>query len=405
MRGTADRQCVQLYPYDLDGDGDLDLYQANGGYGQLAADDASLADLCLYNDGTGRFTVAVLSATQPTGAVALTRRGDTTLLFAGGSVTPGDYPLAGPAGVWYRTARAEFRPLSLSSATPLADFGIVTGAAWSDLDRDGREELIVVGQWRPVRVFELEGDQLTEVSADYFPEPNAGWWHSLLVADFNGDGRPDLLVGNRGNNHHYVPSLGEPAELFAADLDGNGAVDPILTYVEAGRRYPEAGRDELLAQLPELRSRYTNYASYADATAGDVLAAAGATDLVPLRVVTSATTLYLQGADGRMERAELPREAQYGPAYLSAALDVNGDGHLDLLLAGDETAAKLSRGPSAGLTPTLLVGNGKGEFTYVDRARTGMPVRGEVRSVSVTQNRVWLGLRGKGIVSFKRLDK
>ncbi len=404
IAGTADHECTRLYPFDLDGDGDLDLYQANGGYGQLAAGAANLADLCLYNDGTSQFTAVVMPAAQTTGAAALSRRGDTTLLFTGGSVTPGAYPLAGPAGLWYRTAEEEFRPLPLRSSAPLHDLGIVTDAAWADLDQDGQEELIVVGQWMPIRVFEWVGDRLIETSADYFAAWTHGWWHSLLVADFNGDGRPDLLVGNRGNNHRWLPSVAVPAELFAADLDGNGAVDPILTFVEADRRYPEAGRDELLSQIPKLRARYTNYASYADATAGEILAAAGGSDLTPLRVVTSATTLYLQGPAGQMERADLPREAQYGPAYASATLDVNGDGHLDVLLAGDETAAKLSRGPTAGLTPTLLLGDGKGAFTYIDRARTGLPVRGEVRSVSVTPNQVWLGLRGKGIAHFKRRD-
>ncbi len=398
---------TDLVSLDADGDGDEDIYVAHGGYHDLEADDPSFQDVIYLNEGEGIFRQAeklLPHRTQPTAAVAATTLagGESPLIFVGGGVLPGSYPLSAPSQVLRRQATGGYKPVSLPA--DWAGKGLITDAAWSDLDGDGSVELIMVGEWMPVRVFSITGEEVTEVTDRYLDTAPSGWWKSLAVADLNEDGRPDLILGNEGTNNLLAAGPSTPLELTTDDVDGNGSVDPLLfTHID-GRSYPDATRDELLGQLSGLRRSYTTYAAYAAADRDEVLGLLEHTT-EPLRATELSTTVLLSTpSGGKLQPLQLPTEAQYAPVHTITVLDANGDGHADLLLAGNESRAKPRWGPSLANSGALLLGDGHGGFSYLPPSASGFHLRGDVRSVVRIGNRLLIARYGEAVVGYQLRD-
>ena len=392
----ADRIVTDLANLDVDGDGDLDLYVAHGGYHQFASTEPDFQDVIYRNEGGGQFLVApslLPVRPLPTAAVAVTPpTAADRLIFTGGGVMPGSYPLSAPSQIMRQQPDGTYEPLPLDENW--IGPGVVSDAAWCDLDGDGAAELIVVGEWMPLKIFSVAGDNVTEVTERFTGASQPGWYKSVIVADLNEDGRPDLVLGNEGTNNLLQASRGSPLELTTQDLDGNGSVDPLLFSYTDGRSYPDATRDELLGQLSGLRRSYTNYAAYAAADRNEVFSLLTIGSGV-LQATNLRTTLLLSTPSGKLVAAQLPIQAQYAPVHTITVLDANGDGHHDLLLAGNESRAKPRWGPSIAHSGTLLLGDGQGSFTYVPPTESGLNLRGDVRSVVRINNR-WLVARYGG---------
>ena len=166
--------------------------------------------------------------------------------------------------------------LQIKSATiapQLQRAGMITDAAWIDINNDKKPDLVVVGEWMPVSIYINNNGRLENKTKDYFDKDYSGWWNKLLVADFNKDGKPDLIIGNLGLNTQCKASDKEPAEMYYKDFDDNGSVDPILCFYIQHKSYPYVTRDELLDQMSMMRTRFADYKSYADVTLKDIFSA------------------------------------------------------------------------------------------------------------------------------------
>ena len=371
--------------FDADNDGDLDLYVGSGGY-EFAVNDPLLQDRLYLNDGKGNFSrspnalPAMLISTGCVRAADVDGDGDLDL-FVGGRLVPGRYSETPESKLLLNDGKGKFTDVTATNAPAIAKMGMVTDALWIDMNQDKLPDLVVVGEWMPVKVFINQKGKLEDHSAEYIRFPSSGWWNRILAEDFDGDGDLDLVIGNLGWNAQFRASEQEPISMYYKDFDGNGSVDPIFCYFINGKSYPAASRDDLTEQMPLLKKKFLEYHSYADATIDDVLSKEQLAGAGLLKAETL-TSVYLQN-DGKagFTMKPLPVEAQYSPVYAIGALDVNGDGKKDLVLAGNNAWTRIKFGQYKANHGQVFLGDGKGNFSYLSQPRSGLNIRADIRSL------------------------
>lgn len=371
--------------FDADGDGDMDLYVAGGGY-EFAENDPAFQDRLYINDGKGNFIKkenalpVMLASKGCVKAADIDGDGDMDL-FVGGRLVPGKYPSAPRSYILRNDGRGNFTDVTQTACAALLQPGMVTDALWMDINNDKQPDLVITGEWMPVKVFINARGVLTDASANYIHFASTGWWNRISAADMDGDGDLDLVIGNCGTNTQFHVTEKEPMSIYYKDFDNNGSLDPVLCYFIGGVSYPAASRDDLTEQLPLLKKKFLEYKAYSTATINDVFTPEQLKDAAELKAETM-ETVYLenQGGKGFVPHA-LPLAAQYAPVYGIVLEDLNNDGKKDILLAGNNTWTRIKFGRYAANHGVLLLGDGKGGFTYSPQFKSGLSLKGNVRSL------------------------
>jgi len=404
----ADQMCedADALFFDANNDGNIDLYVVSGGYNNFTPSDQLLQDRLYINDGKGNFVKSPDALPAMLISKSCVRQADINGdgfadLFVGGRVIPGRYPETPESFVLINNGKGKFTNQIKTIAASLQRIGMVTDGAWLDLDGNGKSDLVVVGEWMPVKVFLNEGGKLVDKTSAYFEKEYSGWWNKLTVTDINADGKPDLLIGNMGLNTQCKASYKEPAEMFYKDFDDNGAPDPILCFYINGKSYPFVTRDELLEQVSMMRSRFTDYKSYADITLDKMFTTEELADAKQLKANYLTTALFVSGADGKFHEKPLPIQAQFAPVFTITPVDIDKDGRQDLLLCGNINHARLRFGKYDANYGVLLKGDGTGNFTYVPQYMSGLHITGDVRSVLNINNTLLFGINQKAVKAYK----
>lgn len=377
--------------FDANGDGQLDLYVVSGGseYSDAAP---ALQDRLYLNDGRGGFRKATgaLPASYTSGSrvTAVDYDGDGAIdLFVGGRVLPGRYGLDPTSMLLKNDGRGRFTDVTERVAPELAQIGMVTDAMWHDIDRDGRPDLIVVGEWMPVTIFRNTGQgRLVRMQTPGL-EKSSGWWNRIVAGDFTGNGRTDFIVGNLGLNSRLTASDSQPATMYVKDFNQNGFVEQVIACYNGNVSYPLPLRDDLIKSLSYLKSRYPSYETYARAGITEIFPPGDLEGALVKSAHTFATTLVRNNGDGSFTLVPLPPEAQMAPVYGILAADVDGDGRTDLLLAGNFDGVKPEIGRMSASYGLLLRGDGKGGFTPVSQSASGFVVPGQSRDIQRLRSR------------------
>lgn len=392
--------------FDANGDGKPDLYVCSGGYDNFAPDDPLLQDRLYLNDGKGNFIKSKDALPKMRSSKSCVRVADINGdghpdLFVGGRVIPGRYPETPTSYVLINDGKGHFTDQTKQVSPSLQHIGMVTDAAWVDMNGDKKPDLVLVGEWMPVTVMINNNGKLVDNTGSYFDGPTNGWWNKILAGDFNHDGHPDLIIGNEGLNTQCKVSAAEPAEMYYKDFDDNGAVDPILCFYIQGKSYPYVTRDELLEQISVMRSRFPDYKSYADASLGDIFTTLEFQGAGHLKANNLSTSYYLSDATGKLHATSLPLEVQSSPVFTITTLDYDHDGNKDLLLCGNINKARLRFGKSDANYGILLKGDAKGHFIYVPQLKSGFRLWGDVRSVLEVNKTLLFGVNQQGIKAYK----
>ncbi len=405
---AIDKQCddVDALFFDANGDGVKDLYVCSGGYHDFLFRDAKLQDRLYINDGKGRFTKNIQALPEmlvSTGCVAAAdiNKDGFQDLFVGGFVIPGRYPEIPRSYILINDKKGNFTDQTEQIAPELATIGMVSDAQWSDLDGDGQNELVIVGLWMPVSVFGMSEGRLVNKTKDYFERPYSGFWNVLLIDDLNNDKRPDLVIGNLGLNSQIKASTNEPADLYFADFDNNGSVDPIICFHIQGESYPYITRNELIAQIPAMTKKFPNFESYADATIHNIFSDSESKSARHLMANHAETTWFENTVDGNFKEKKLPIETQYAPIYTINVVDFNQDGVKDLLMCGNINHARIRFGKYDANYGLLLQGDGEGGFKAIPQYRSGFKLKGDVRSSVAIGDILLFGINDRKIRAYK----
>jgi hypothetical protein len=392
--------------FDADNDGDLDLYVVTGGY-EFDKDDPMLEDKLYINDGRGNFTPRHLPSMRSSGSCVrpCDFDGDGDIdLFVGGRIVPGRYPEGPESFLLANDGKGNFSVVTLSACAPLKNIGMVTDAAWLDVNNDNQKDLVVVGEWMPVTVFINEQGKLVDKTSDYIPEKTNGFWNTLLVHDFDHDGDFDFIVGNQGLNTQIKPTIEKPAELYYYDFDGNNSTDPLLFHFIKDQSYPFQTRDELIDQLPAFKKKFPKYSDYVTVQLGDILSSEAiehASKLIAYRFETT----YFRNDQGRFSIQSLPLELQFSPVFALAIMDLNGDGSDDLITGGNLERTRARTGLQKGNNGFIFLGDNQGDFQFVSPAATGINIIDDVRRIVTDAGRVFFVTNNNSVRSFRPANK
>ncbi|KPK84620.1 MAG: hypothetical protein AMS27_09450 [Bacteroides sp. SM23_62_1] len=321
--------------------------------------------------------------------------GDTDL-FVGIRLYPFLYGVPVNGYILENDGNANFTSVSDKVAPGLKEIGMITDMAWADVDNDRDHDLIIVGDWMPVKIFINNEGTFSDQSEHFGLSGTEGWWHVIIPKDMNGDGYVDFILGNHGLNSRFKASAEKPLTMYVNDFDMNGSVEQIICKYDGNKSYPMVMKDDLVKQIPVLESKYRKFEDYMEQTIGDIFPDEILQRAVILKTRILESCVMINTGNDSFKLILLPKEAQFSPVYAIAAEDFNNDGICDMLLGGNQYRAKPETGIYDASYGLYLKGNTRGSWTAVSSTESGIFTKGELRDMKI------LNINGKHIVAFVR---
>ncbi|SMO62867.1 VCBS repeat-containing protein [Fodinibius sediminis] len=388
LNEDSDAEDTSCAWFDANGDGQQDLYVGSGS-SEFPASSTALADRLYINEGNMEWT-KVASALPPSKyeVTSVVRAADFNSdghidLFTGSRLKPFAYGLPTDGHLLVNDGGGGFEEQTESLAPDLMKTGLITDASWSDYDNDGDLDLVVVGEWMPVRIFKNHADENAAVSFSEIKGPGGdsrGLWQSVEVVDLDGDGRKDIIAGNIGRNNAFELSTASPLELWINDFDENGSIDPLLAFSEEDEHYPYALRDDFLSRLPGMEPEVPSYKSYSRKSVQQLFDQEKIDESVRQQAVKAESVVLWNLGSDDFVMENLPEEVQQAPVYAIGATE-DKEGRKELLLGGDLHDVKPEFGRyDAGYGGLVNVDSNR-SLAFVTSLRSGIEFEGEVRAI------------------------
>ncbi|WP_420321356.1 VCBS repeat-containing protein [Flagellimonas sp.] len=402
--------------FDLDNDGDLDLYLVSGSY-EFEQGSPMLNDRLYLNDGNANFVKAVekMPVINANGSVVAPHDFDNdgfTDLFIGGRTPTGKYPapeksyLLKNNGGKLEDVTGQYLPKSFN-------LGMVTDAIWTDVDNDQLKDLVVVGELMPITI--LKNQKTSFVDTDTSGLENyLGWWESIQAADMDNDGDMDFVVGNMGANNFYAPTHEKPVTVIAKDFDKNGSIDPITFAYFKNKQgkyesFPVDFWSDVNSQSTLFRSKFNLYSEYAEATQKTLLNPEELKGAITLTGNYDKSSYVENLGDGTFKIHALPLQAQLAPINDIEILDFDQDGNLDILLVGNDYGNETFIGRYDAFNGLLLRNDGTANFAPISHTKSGFLITGDAKSIAkVKTNRddfIYVTTQNRNKALIYKLDK
>jgi len=393
--------------FDANNDGRQDLYITSGG-SERYVDHKAYQDRFYLNTVNGlelQVLPELLSSTATVAAGDFDKDGDLDL-FVGGRVVPGKFPSA-PQSFLLKNTNGKFEDVTATYGAILQHIGMVTSAVFTDFNADGKQDLVLVGEFMPITFLENSGEKFVDKTTDFGLQNTTGLWNSLLATDIDKDGDLDFIAGNMGQNTVLHSKDNKPLKVDYADFDNNGYLDPIFSKYEEGAYFPLASLDQLSQQLPMLKKKLLYYNSFAKASTQDLL------DLLktPAKSLEAAelrSVLIENTGNTKFNLKPLPQEVQLAPVNAMLTTDLNNDGFVDLLLVGNNYGTEVNGGRYDASFGITLLNDQRGGFEVLPNKESGFLVKGDSKSIvkvsKGSSDMVVVGRNGESLATFIFLD-
>ncbi|VAW17424.1 FIG00693527: hypothetical protein [hydrothermal vent metagenome] len=400
--------------FDADQDGDLDLYVASGG-NEFPSSSSALSDRLYINNGKGHFVksgqILPVGKYENTSCVRAEDFDNDGVveLFVGIRLKPFLYGVPVNGYLLENDGKGNFTNVTPQIAPELQDIGMIRDMLWEDVDGDGDKDMIIAGDWMPLKVFINEKGAFKEKKEAFEAGKTQGWWNCLASGDFDGDGDVDFVAGNHGLNSRFKASAEKPVSMYVNDFDLNGSVEQIICVYDGDSSYPLALKHDLTRQLPGLERKYKKYEMYKCQQITDIFPPEQLESSIHLDATVLETSLFINNGSGQFTRESLPVEAQFSPVFAADVADYNGDGNLDILLGGNLYNVKPEVGRYDASYGSFLLGDGRGGFRNIPPRLSGFHLNGEIRDimeVKTTTGEILVASRSNGPLQvFKALSR
>lgn len=368
---------------DVDGDNDQDLYVTSGG-SEFKRGDALLKDRLYINNGSGEFTKNenaipnIHESSQCVKASDIDNDGDLDL-FVGTRLISGKYGF--PASSYFLiNENGKYTLASKQVNEAFKNIGMVTDAVFTDIDNDGDNDIMVVGEWMEITVLENDKGVFSNSSDKYGLKDTRGMWWSITVSDLDNDGDEDYIIGNLGLNNKFKASKEHPFKVYANDYDSNGTNDIVLAKFYKDDYVPVRGRECTSQQMPYVAEKFKDYHSFASSKLVDILPEDKVSEGIAYEI-QSFESLILINEDGKLIKKVLPIQTQVSPIKSSLVLDVNNDGNKDILIVGNHYGVEVETTRYDAGVGTVLLGDGHNNFHIMPTIESGFHVPLDSRDI------------------------
>ncbi len=380
LENHADYEDTAASFFDADDDGDLDLMVGSGG-NEVGSQNTYRTRLYL-NDGKGNFSRSENSVPTTFKNIAVIAPkdydGDGDMdVFIGSRSVVGVYGLSPDHLLLENRGNAEFVDVTDRSGYDLKNAGMVTDAIWVDVDGDEKEDLITVSEWDTPKIYKNSGRRVEKMNSSL--DSLFGWWNTVEAADLDKDGDLDLIFGNQGENLHYSPKEGQPMKMWINDFDNNGTIEQIVTQHYDNGDYPIHQKKELTEQLVSLKKQNLKASDYARRTIHELFPKEVIDKSIVKQSGNSSSLIAINEGGGNFSLKKLPPRTQLSCICDISCIDVNNDGHLDLIMAGNDFEYKPQFSRLDAGYGHVLLGDGNFGFTWQEYGKSGFFIRDEVK--------------------------
>lgn len=381
--------------FDLENDGDMDMYLVSGS-NEFDPEEIFYTDRLLLNDGTGNFTISKdrIPPINSSGSVVVSsdyNNDGFVDLFVGGRTPFAQYPSPDKSYL-LKNEKGYLNDVTDTVAPELRNIGMLTDAIWADIDTDGREDLIVIGELMAITILKNDLNGFNKIEKTGI-ENLLGWWESIVKTDLDNDGDIDFIVGNIGKNNIYQPSAEKPVTLISKDFDNNGNIDPVMfAYFKESfenpvyKPFPVNFWGDLYGQSPIFRAKYNSFKSYSKATISNLFSKEeleGSTKLIG----NYDKSIFLENlGDGKFHYKPLPNEAQVAPINSMNIIDFDNDGTNDILMVGNNFGNEIFIGKYDAFNGAVLKNDGKGNLKFIPTKESGFLVPGDAKKIVKAKN-------------------
>lgn len=370
--------------FDVDNDGDQDLIVGSGG--NQSDDKANYITRLYLNDGKGAFTKFNTDLADKEMNISVIAPNDfdgdgDVDLFIGARSVPGIYGIDPEHTMLQNNGDGTFTDITEKAAYDLKEAGMITDAIWWDYNEDGKPDLLTVSEWGSPKFFKNSGRRLSHESSSL--DAYHGMWLTLEKSDLDGDGDDDLVLGNQGTNTLYKASVTNPLKMWINDYDNNGTIEQIVTNNYNDGDYPIHMRKELTKQLAFLKKENLKATDYSKKTIQDLFSKEVMDQAIVKKVTISETVIAINEGQGQFTVRPLPSRIQLSCVCGITCSDVNQDGNMDLILAGNNFEFKPQFSRLDASYGNVLLGKGDLQFEWQSHDKSGFFVRDEVKHLSV----------------------